>query len=122
MAAKTAPRARRQRYPGGVRPGADDRDAVADVQLMSTILFIALVATVGACRLIELRLSKRHQRALAERGAPVVAEPMFRAMVALHTGILVAAVIEVLALDRPALATVAIPALVAVGLANALRF
>ena len=88
----------------------------------TTILFLLLVAAVGACRLIELRLSKRHQRALAERGAPVLAEPVFRAMVALHTGILFAAVVEVLLLDRPATATVAIPALIAVGLANALRF
>ena len=87
----------------------------------TTILFLLLVAAVGACRLIELRLSKRHQRALAERGAPVLAEPVFPAMVALHTGILVAAVIEVLALERPAAAAVAIPALLGVGLANALR-
>ena len=87
----------------------------------TTILFLLLVAAVGACRLIELRLSKRHQRALAERGAPVLAEAVFPAMVALHTGILVAAVIEVLALARPAAAAVAIPALFGVGLANALR-
>ena len=87
----------------------------------TTILFLLLVAAVGACRLIELRLSKRHQRALAERGAPVLAEAVFPAMVALHTGILVAAVIEVLALARQAAAAVAIPALFGVGLANALR-
>ena len=31
----------------------------------TTILFLLLVAAVGACRLIELRLSKRHQRALS---------------------------------------------------------
>ena len=88
----------------------------------ATVLFMLLVAAVGVCRLLEMRLSRRHQRALAERGAPVLAEPVFRAMVALHTGVLVAAVVEVLALGRPAAAAVAIPALIAVGLANALRF
>jgi methyltransferase len=89
---------------------------------IATLLFLLLVAAVGACRLVELRLSKRHQRALAERGAAVVAEPVFRAIVLLHTGILVAAVIEVLALDRPAVPAVALPALAAVALANVLRF
>jgi methyltransferase len=88
----------------------------------STIFFLVLVGAVGACRLIELRLSKRHQRALAAGGAGVMPERVFPAMVALHTGILVAAVIETLLLDRPFTAALGIPALVLVLLANALRF
>ena len=84
--------------------------------------FLALVGAVGACRLVELRLSRRHQRALASQGATPVREPLFAAMVALHTAILAGAVVEVVALGRPFVAAVGLPALALVGLANALRF
>ena len=67
----------------------------------STIFFLVLVGAVGACRLVELRLSRRHQRALAAGGAAVLPEPVFPAMVALHTGILVAAVLETLLARAP---------------------
>ena len=88
----------------------------------ATIFFLVLVGAVGALRLIEMRLSKRHQRALAAKGAPVLPEPVFRAMVALHTGVLVAAVVETLLLGRPFVLELAIPAVALVALANALRF
>src|SRR5262245_47437783 len=87
-----------------------------------TIFFLVLVGAVGALRLIEMRLSRRHQRALAESGAAVLPERVFPAMVALHTGILAAAVIETLLLDRPFVTALAIPAVALVVLANALRF
>jgi methyltransferase len=87
----------------------------------STVLFVILVAAVGAGRVIELRLSKRHQRQLADRGAALCPEPVFRAMVALHTGILAGAVIEVIAFDRPFAPVVGVPALLLVVLATALR-
>ncbi len=88
----------------------------------STIFFLVLVGAVGACRLVELRLSRRHQRALAEGGAAVLPEPVFPAMVALHTGILVAAVLETFLLARSFVPALAIPAVTLVVLANALRF
>jgi methyltransferase len=88
----------------------------------TTIFFLVLVGVVGACRLIEMRLSRRHQRAMASDGAAPLPERVFPAMVALHTGILAAAVIEVLLLGRPFIAALAIPAAVLVVLANALRF
>jgi len=88
----------------------------------ATIFFLLLVGAVGACRLVELRLSRRHQRALAAGGAEVIAEPVFPAMVALHTGILAAAVIETLLLGRPFVVELAVPAVALVMLANALRF
>jgi len=88
----------------------------------ATIFFVMLVGAVGACRLIELRLSKRHQRALAAGGAPVLPERIFPAMVALHTGILIAAVLETLLAARPFAAALAIPMVALVVLANALRF
>jgi len=87
-----------------------------------TIFFLVLVGAVGACRLIELRLSKRHQRALVAGGAPVLPERIFPAMVALHTGILIAAVLETLLAARPFAAALAIPMVALVVLANALRF
>jgi methyltransferase len=88
----------------------------------TTIFFFVLVGAVGACRLVELRLSRRHQRQLAAGGAAPLPEPVFPAMVALHTGILAAAVAEVLFLGRPFAAALAIPAVALVVLANALRF
>ena len=88
----------------------------------STIFFLVLVGAVGGCRLVELRLSKRHQRALAAGGAPVLPERIFPAMVALHTGILIAAVLETLLAARPFAAALAIPMVALVVLANALRF
>ena len=88
----------------------------------TTIFFLGLVGAVGACRLIEMRLSRRHQRAMAADGAAPLPERVFPAMVALHTGILAAAVIETLVLGRPFIAVVAIPAVALVALANALRF
>src|SRR4051812_30285078 len=88
----------------------------------ATIFFLILVGAVGGCRLVELRLSRRHQRALAEGGAAVLPEPVFPAMVALHTGILVAAVLETFLLARPFAAALAIPTVALVVLANALRF
>ncbi len=80
------------------------------------------MAAVGACRLVELSLSRRHQRALAATGAAPLPEPIFGAMVALHGAILVGAVVEVLALHRSFVAAVGVPALVLFGLANLLRF
>jgi methyltransferase len=86
------------------------------------IFFLVLVGAVGACRLVELRLSRRHQRALAAGGAAPVAEPVYPAMVALHTGILAGAVAETLLLGRPFVVALAIPAVLLVVAANALRF
>jgi methyltransferase len=88
----------------------------------ATIFFLVLVGAVGACRIVELRLSRRHQRALAAGGAAPLPEPVFPAMVALHTGILVGAVAETLLLSRPFVTALAIPAIAGVALANALRF
>jgi isoprenylcysteine carboxyl methyltransferase (ICMT) family protein YpbQ len=35
----------------------------------STAFFLSLCAAIGACRLVELTISRRHQRALAATGA-----------------------------------------------------
>ncbi|HLK91158.1 MAG TPA: isoprenylcysteine carboxylmethyltransferase family protein [Polyangia bacterium] len=88
----------------------------------SPAFFVALCAAVGACRLVELTISRRHQRALAAKGAAPLPEPIFGAMVACHIGIIAGAAIEALALHRPYLPAVGLPALALVVLANALRF
>jgi methyltransferase len=88
---------------------------------LSTGLFLALLGAVGVARLFEMRLSRRHQRALAASGARRAPEPGFALMVALHTGVLVASAVEVVALHRPFTLAVGVPALVAFALANALR-
>ncbi|HVZ72404.1 MAG TPA: isoprenylcysteine carboxylmethyltransferase family protein [Polyangia bacterium] len=88
----------------------------------SVILYLALLAAVGVGRLVEMRLSRRHQRALVERGARREREPGFAFMVALHTGVLVAAAVEVVVLDRPFVPAIGVPALVAFALSNALRW
>ncbi|HVZ88535.1 MAG TPA: isoprenylcysteine carboxylmethyltransferase family protein [Polyangia bacterium] len=93
--------------------------------MTSTGFFLWLCAAVGACRLIELTISRRHQRALADAvktGAAPLPEPAFRGMVALHTGIIAGSAIEVLVLHRPFWPALAIPALVALLLSNLLRF
>ena len=84
-------------------------------------LFLALLAAGGAARLLEMRLSRRHQRALAARGFARAPEPGFRWMVALHTGILLAAAVEVLVARRPLIVPMAVAALVLFALANGLR-
>ena len=89
---------------------------------LSVRLFLALLAAVGIGRLVEMRISRGRQRAMAARGATRAPEPGFILMVLLHTGVLVAAALEVTLLDRPFRAAVATPALVLVALANALRW
>jgi methyltransferase len=89
---------------------------------LSVILYFALLAAVGVGRLVEMRISRRRQRALAARGAARAPEPGFLFMVLLHTGVLVASAVEVIAGHRPFLPAVGIPALALVALANALRW
>jgi methyltransferase len=84
--------------------------------------YLALVAAVGVGRLYEMRLSRRHQRALAAQGTARAAEPGFGLMVALHGGVLAGCALEVLVLRRPFTPAVAGPALAAFALANALRW
>jgi len=87
----------------------------------STTFFLSLCGAVGACRLFEMALSRRHQRALADKGAAPLPEPVFGAMVALHIAIIGGAALEVVAFHRPFVAVIGVPALAVVVLANALR-
>ncbi len=88
----------------------------------SVVAYLLLLAAVGVGRLLEMRMSRRHQRALAASGFVREREPAFPLMVALHTGVLVGAAVEVLAAPRPVAAALAVPAAIAFALANALRW
>jgi methyltransferase len=68
---------------------------------LSVIAFIALLLVVAALRIIELRVSRNHQRAMMPRGATIVAEPLYPWLVAVHTLVLIGAAVEVIALKRP---------------------
>jgi methyltransferase len=76
---------------------------------LSVIAFLILLLLVAALRIVELRISRRHQQELVSRGAEKVDEPRFRWMVVLHTAVLIGAAVEVVFLKRPF-----IPALAAV--------
>ena len=84
-------------------------------------VFVALALIVGLARLLEMRLSKRHQRELTRAGLRVEPERAFVAMVALHTGVLVGAVLEVLFAHRAFNPIIGVPAALAFFGANGLR-
>jgi methyltransferase len=67
----------------------------------SRILYTVLIGCVAAQRLLELRLSRRHLRALLARGGFEAAPRHYRAMVTLHGAFLAACLLEVWLLHRP---------------------
>jgi len=89
---------------------------------VSVYLFLALLLAVGLLRLVELQISKRHQREMATRGATKVDEPKFRWMVLLHTCVLTGAAVEVIFLHRPFLLWLGAPMFVIFLMANAIRW
>ncbi len=76
---------------------------------VSVYLFLGLLVAVGLLRLVELRISKRHQKEMVARGAVKVDEPKFRWMVLLHTTVLLGAALEVVFLRRPFILWLAAP-------------
>jgi methyltransferase len=88
---------------------------------VSVYLFFGLLLAVGLLRLAEMRISRRHQKEMAARGAAKVDEPKFRWMVLLHTAVLIGAALEVVFLKRPFLPWLAAPMFAVFLAANALR-
>jgi methyltransferase len=84
-------------------------------------VFLGLLGLLAATRLLELRVSRRHRRALVERGARAVEEPGFAAMVLLHVAVLGAAVVEALVWGRSVPVWFGLAAALGVLGANALR-
>jgi methyltransferase len=84
--------------------------------------FLILLAAVGVERLLELRISRRHQHELASFGARKHDDPRYRWMVALHAGVLVGAALEVLLLRRPFIPWLAVSAVLLFAFATLVRW
>ncbi|HXL21081.1 MAG TPA: isoprenylcysteine carboxylmethyltransferase family protein [Candidatus Dormibacteraeota bacterium] len=89
---------------------------------LSVILYLALLLTVAALRLLELRVSRNHQQQMIARGAKKIIDPKFRWMVLVHTAVLLGAALEVVFLKRPFIAWLAAPMLALFLAANAVRW
>ncbi len=89
---------------------------------LSVIAFLGLLLAVAALRLVELRISKQHQKEMLARGAAKIDEPKFRWMVLLHAAVLIGAALEVVLLRRPFIPWLAAPVLVIFLAANAVRW
>ncbi|HWR86098.1 MAG TPA: isoprenylcysteine carboxylmethyltransferase family protein [Rhodoglobus sp.] len=68
---------------------------------MSVGLYIALILLTGGERIAELVISRRNAALAFERGGREYGQRHFPWMVALHTGLLLACIAEVVLLDRP---------------------
>jgi methyltransferase len=89
---------------------------------LSVIAFLALLVVVGLLRIVELQISKKHQREMISRGAAKVEEPRFKWMVILHTAVLIGAALEVVLLKRPFIPVLAAVMLVIFLAANVVRW
>lgn len=89
---------------------------------ISTAAYLGLLGAVGAGRLVEMQVSRRNQRRLAERGAVKHPERHFPWMVALHAGVLLGAAAEVLLLHRPFLPALGVPMAALFVAANGVRW
>lgn len=89
---------------------------------LSAAIFLVFLVCVGATRLIELEISRRHQQSLMRRNVSRRFDPNYPWMVSLHAGVLVAAGVEVVWLRRLFLPMLAAPAAVLFLLATALRW
>ena len=90
--------------------------------MSSTGWFVLLVLAVGVERLAELVVSARHARWSFERGGVETGRGHFPSMVALHTGLLLGALLEVLLLHRPFVPWLGWPMLVLALGSQALRW
>jgi methyltransferase len=89
---------------------------------LSVILYLVLLLGVAALRLVELRISRLHQQQMAARGARRIADPKFRWMVLVHSGVLVGAACEVVFLKRPLIPWLAAVMFLLFLAANAVRW
>jgi len=69
--------------------------------MVSVYLYIALILATGVERLVELVTSKRHAAAAFAQGGKEYGQRHFPWMVTLHTGLLLACIVEVVLLGRP---------------------
>lgn len=88
----------------------------------SELAYLGLIVAIAVERLAELVVNRRHQRRLVARGAYEAGRGHFPVMIALHTGLLVAAPAEAILLDRPFLPWLGWPMLGLVVLTTAMRW
>lgn len=86
------------------------------------VVYLAVVAATAVERLAELAVSARNARWSFARGGVESGRGHFPAMVALHTALLLACVVEVLVADRPFLPWLGWPMLVLVVASQGLRW
>jgi len=89
---------------------------------LSVIAYLSLLLLVALLRIVELQISRRHQREMVAHGAAKVNDPRFRWMVLLHTGVLVGAAVEVVFLHRPFIPVLAAVCFVIFLAANVVRW
>lgn len=89
---------------------------------LTTAAFLVLLAFVGVERVVELQVSRRHQRNLAACGARKHRDPRYRWMIALHVVVLMGAAAEVILLRRGFVPALAMIALLLFSLATLLRW
>ncbi len=90
--------------------------------MSSQVWYVGLVAVVVVARGVELAVSERNRRWSLAQGGVESGAGHYPVMVLLHTGLLVGAVIEVLALDRPFLPWLGWPMLALLVASHALRW
>jgi len=89
---------------------------------VSVIAYLALLLAVAALRIVELRISKTHQKQIVADGGSKVTDPKFVWMVALHTAVLIGAAVEVVFLRRPFLPVLAAISFAVFVFANVVRW
>jgi len=67
----------------------------------SAVAYLVLLLLVAALRIVELRVSRRHQQQMAAHGARKINDPKFRWMVLVHALVLLGSGCEVVFLKRP---------------------
>lgn len=90
--------------------------------MISVVLYVALVLLTGGERIYELVISRRNAALAFARGGIEYGQRHFPFMVALHTGLLVACIAEVLFLDRPFIPALGWPMLAVTVLCQAARY
>jgi methyltransferase len=89
---------------------------------VSVIAFLTLLFAVAALRIVELGISKAHQKQIVADGGAKVTDPKFVWMVALHTAVLIGAAVEVVFLRRPFVPVLAAISFVIFLFANVVRW
>ena len=84
--------------------------------------YYLLILAVGIERVAELALSERNAKWSFAQGGREFGRPHYRAMVAIHTGLLIGCLVEPWALHRPFLGWLGWPMLAVVALSQALRW